>query len=217
VIVLASVTNTLVDFATNVVADLGLPGVFLLALMGSTGIPVPSEVTMLFAGYDAYAGHNTLLTVIIAGCLGDLAGATIAYSIGYFGRLELVERHGAKFHLTPANMARADRLFQRHGTPLIFFGRMIPLVRAFISFPAGAARMPYWRFAMYTVAGSAFWIGGWAIAGYELGPSYHSVQNKLHYVDIAVVVLLAVAVVYLLMRWHRRRQAALAGPADEQA
>jgi membrane protein DedA with SNARE-associated domain len=209
VIVLASVTNTLVDFATNVVADLGLPGIFLLSTMGSTGIPVPSEVTMLFAGYDVYQHHNTLVTVILAGLLGDLAGATIGYSIGYFGRLELVERHGAKFHLTPANMARGDRLFQRHGTPLIFFGRMIPLVRAFISFPAGAARMPYWRFLALTAAGSAIWISGWAIAGYELGPSYHSVQNKLHYVDIAIVVALVVGVVYLVVRRRRRRQAAL--------
>jgi membrane protein DedA with SNARE-associated domain len=86
---------------------------------------------------------------------------------------------------------------------------MIPLVRAFISFPAGAARMPYWRFLALTAAGSAIWISGWAIAGYELGPSYHSVQNKLHYVDIAIVVALVVGVVYLVVRRRRRRQAAL--------
>ena len=201
-LVLASVTNTLITFATHAVADLGLPGIFLLMVLDAMGIPAPSEITMLFAGYDVYTGHNSIVTVIAAGFLGDLVGASIAYGIGYFGRLELVERHGARFHLTPERMATGDRWFQRFGTPAIFFGRMVPLVRAFISFPAGAARMPFWRFLALSAAGALPWVAAWGIAGDALGPSYRSVQNQLHYVDDLIALLIVAGLAYFL--WRRR-------------
>jgi membrane protein DedA with SNARE-associated domain len=198
-----SVTNVLVNFATNVVADLGLPGVFLLMALDATGVPIPSEVTMLFAGFDVFKGHNTLAGVIAAGVAGDLAGASVAYAIGYYGRLELLERHGAKLHITPQRLALAERWFARFGTPAIFFSRMVPVVRSFISFPAGAARMPYGRFLGLSLLGVLPWVAGFAVLGRELGSRYTSLQSKLHYVDEAVLVLIVVAAIYLVVRSRR--------------
>jgi membrane protein DedA with SNARE-associated domain len=200
---IASITNVLVNFATNVVADLGLPGVFLLMGLDATGIPIPSEVTMLFAGFDVFKGHNTLAGVIVAGVAGDVAGASVAYAIGYYGRLELLERHGAKIHITPERLAMAERWFDRFGTPAIFFSRMVPVVRSFISFPAGAARMPYPRFVVLSLLGVLPWVVGFAVLGRELGSRYASLQSKLHYVDLAVAGLIVVGAIYLVVR-HRR-------------
>jgi membrane protein DedA with SNARE-associated domain len=203
---IASVTNVLVNFATNVVADLGLPGVFLLMALDATGIPIPSEVTMLFAGFDVFKGHNTLPGVIVAGVIGDLAGGSIAYAIGYYGRLELLERHGAKIHITPERLAMAERWFARFGTPAIFFSRMVPVVRSFISFPAGAARMPYPRFLVLSLLGVLPWVVGFAVLGRELGSRYQSLQSKLHYVDEAVALLIVVGAIYLVVRNRRARR-----------
>jgi len=203
----ASVTNALVNFATHIVTSLGLPGIFLLLVAGSSGIPVSSEAVMLFAGFDVFRGHFTLFEIIAAGILGDLTGATIAYLIGYYGRIELVRHHGRKIHLTPERMERAERWFDRRGAVAVFVSRMLPLVRAYTSFPAGAARMRYPKFLLLSFAGGLPWIAAWGILGRELGPSYHSVQNHLHYVDIAAVILIVAAIVYIVFRRMRNTEA----------
>lgn len=203
---LASVTNALVTLVTNIVTDLGWPGIFLLLVAGSSGIPVSSEAVMLFAGFDVYRGHFTLVEIIVVGIAGDLTGATIAYTIGYFGRMELVRRHGKKIHLTEERMDRAERWFARRGAQAIVISRMLPLIRAYTSFPAGAARMRYPKFIALSLAGGLPWIAAWGILGRELGSSYHSVQNQLHYVDIAALIVIVAAIVYLLYRRWRRAE-----------
>ncbi len=204
---LASVTNALVTLVTNIVTSLGLPGVYLLLVAGSTGIPVSSEAVMLFAGFDVYRGHFTLLDIIAVGIAGDLTGATIAYLIGYFGRMELIHRHGKKIHLTPQRMERVERWFDRRGAQAVLISRVLPLIRAYTSFPAGAARMRYPKFILLSLAGGLPWIAAWGILGRELGSSYHSVQSQLHYVDIAAVVLIVAGIAYLLIRRRRRTEA----------
>ncbi len=202
---LASVTNALVNVATTIIRDLGYPGIFLLLVAGSAGIPVSSEAVMLFAGFDVYRGHFTLPAIIVVGVLGDLVGATVAYSIGYFGRLELVERHGAKIHLTPERIARSERWFERHGTKVIPICRVLPLVRAYVSFPAGAARVPYLRFLVLSALGGIPWIALWGILGRAIGSHYHDVQRNLHYVDVAALVVIVAALLYYLVARSRRR------------
>jgi membrane protein DedA with SNARE-associated domain len=210
---LASVTSALINLITHVVADLGLPGVFLLLVLGSTGIPVSSEAVMLLAGFDAYRGHFALVAVLIVGVLGDLTGASIAYTIGYFGRMELIKRHGAKVHITPERIERAERWFERRGDAAVPISRLLPLVRAYTSFPAGAARMRYQRFLGLSLLGGLPWIAAWGIAGDLLGSRYHSVQNQLHYVDYAALALIVAAVAYILIRRHRRRKVGADGAA----
>jgi membrane protein DedA with SNARE-associated domain len=201
---LASVTNALVSVATTIINDLGYPGIFLLLVAGSAGIPVSSEAVMLFAGFDVYKGHFTLVAIILVGVLGDLVGASLAYAIGYFGRIELIQRHGGKIHVSPERLATAERWFQRNGALAVPICRILPLVRAYMSFPAGVARMPYPRFLALSALGGVPWIAFWGILGRAIGSHYHSVQSNLHYVDIAAVVLIAAAIVYLIM--HRRRR-----------
>jgi membrane protein DedA with SNARE-associated domain len=201
---LASVTNALVNVATTIINDLGYPGIFLLLVAGSAGIPVSSEAVMLFAGFDVYKGHFTLVAIILVGVLGDMVGASLAYAIGYFGRIELIQRHGGKIHVTPERLAVAERWFQRNGTLAVPICRILPLVRAYMSFPAGVARMPYPRFLALSALGGVPWIAFWGILGRAIGSHYHSVQSNLHYVDIAAVVLIAAAIVYLIMRRRRR-------------
>jgi membrane protein DedA with SNARE-associated domain len=201
---LASVTNALVNVATTIINDLGYPGIFLLLVAGSSGIPVSSEAVMLFAGFDVYKGHFTLVGILVAGVAGDLVGASLAYSIGYFGRIELIRHHGAKVHITPARLERAERWFARNGTIAVPVCRILPLVRAYMSFPAGVARMPYLRFLALSALGGVPWIAFWGILGRAIGSHYHSVQSNLHYVDIAAVVLIVAAIIVLIARRRRR-------------
>src|SRR5437660_9501895 len=116
---LASITESLVNFATNTVGDLGLAGIFVLMLLESACIPIPSEATMLFAGFNVSTGHHTLLAITVAGVLGNVVGSWVAYAVGYFGRVELLERHGSKLHISPRHLAWADRWFDRYGAPTV--------------------------------------------------------------------------------------------------
>jgi membrane protein DedA with SNARE-associated domain len=199
---IASVTSSLVSFVTHVITTLGMPGMFVLLMAASCGIPISSEAVMLFAGYDTYKGHFSVPEIIIVGVAADLAGATIAYAIGYFGMIELVARHGAKVHITPERLARAEHWFARYGATAVPISRILPLVRAYTSFPAGAARMPYARFLLLSLLGGLPWMAAWGLLGYELGPSYHSVQNHLHYVDYVGLALVVAIVGYLVYRWR---------------
>ena len=206
---LASVTDSVVTFATNLVRDGGLPAIFVLMLLESACVPIPSEATMLFAGFavtDAAASHHhlTLAGIVVAGVLGNLAGSWIAYAVGYFGRRELVETHGGRLHLNASHVAWADRWFERYGGASVFFSRMLPVVRTFISLPAGIARMGFWRFTVLTVAGCLPWVLALALVGNGVGSRWTQWKDGLHYVDYVVLALLVLGAVWLLVRRLRR-------------
>jgi len=210
VLVLASITDKLATFATNVVGDLGLPGVFLLMTLESACIPIPSEATMLFAGFNVHNGEYSLFAVTAVGVAANLVGSWVAYAVGYYGRLELVERHGNKLHIKQSHLALAERWFARWGAPAVFFSRMLPIVRTFISLPAGVARMPFWRFSVLTLLGCIPWVFALAFVGKQAADRWTSWRDSLHYVDYAVVALIVIGVVYLVVRRRRR-------PADATA
>jgi membrane protein DedA with SNARE-associated domain len=209
----ASLTGPLVDFATNVVGDLGTAGIFLLMLLDSACIPTSSEAIMLFAGFKVADGRFTLLEIVVAGVAGNLVGSWIAYGVGYFGRIELIERHGKWMHITPSQLAWADRWFERYGGVTVFFSRMLPVIRTFISLPAGVAKMPFWRFTVLSVLGIIPWVLAWAIVGREVGDNWDNLQEKLHYLDYAIVAGLVAGIVYLIVR--RRRGRTMGKPAPE--
>jgi membrane protein DedA with SNARE-associated domain len=155
---LASITDPIVELAVSVVAELGLVGIFVLMVLESACIPVPSEATMLFAGFNVARGEYSLLAATAVGSVANLVGSWIAYAIGYFGRVDLLEKHGRKLHINPKHLAWADRWFERHGDATVFFTRMLPIIRTFISLPAGVAKMPFWRFSVLTLAGCVPWV-----------------------------------------------------------
>jgi membrane protein DedA with SNARE-associated domain len=211
--VLASISETLVNETAHLVRDGGLPGIFALMAIASACIPLPSEVVMLFAGFavadpgqSASHHHLTLLGVIVAGLLGTMVGSWVAYAVGRGGRLELLERHGAKFHMGPTQIERADRWFQRHGEATVLFGRLVPLLRAFVSLPAGVARMPLGRFSVFSLIGTVPWVVGLALAGDALGDDWTTVRKAFEYDDYAIVVVVVVGLVYAFLRRRRARR-----------
>jgi membrane protein DedA with SNARE-associated domain len=212
-LVIASISETLVNETAHLVREGGLPVIFALMALSSACIPIPSEVVMLFAGFavadpgqSASHHHMTLVGVVLAGLLGTMVGSWIAYGIGRGGRLELFERHGAKLHMGSAQIERGDQWFQRHGEMAVLVGRFIPVVRAFVSLPAGVAKMPLGRFTLFSLLGSLPWVIGLAIAGHALGGDWTSVRKGFEYVDYVVLALLVAGIVYALVRRRRARR-----------
>ena len=218
-LVMASISETVVNETARLVRDGGLPAIFALMALSSACIPIPSEVVMLFAGFavadpgqSAAQHHMTLTGVVLAGLLGTIVGSWVAYGVGRGGRLELLERHGGKVHMGPAQISRADRWFRRYGEPAVLFGRLIPLVRAFVSLPAGVARMPFWRFTVLSAIGTLPWVLALALGGHALGSDWKSARTVFEYVEYAVVALVVIAIVYMIAR--RRRGGPTGGDAD---
>jgi len=203
---LASITDPIVDFAVGVVGDLGLVGVFVLMVLESACIPIPSEATMLFAGFNVAEGHYSLLAATMVASVANLVGSWIAYGIGRAGRVDLIERHGRKVGISPKHLAWADRWFQRHGDSTVFFTRLLPIVRTFISLPAGVAKMPFWRFSALTLAGCIPWMLMLTFIGVQAGERWASWKDWLHYVDYVVAAAIVLGAVYLVARWWRDRR-----------
>jgi membrane protein DedA with SNARE-associated domain len=205
-LVVASLTGPLVNFATNVIDSLGVFGVALMtATSGVIGVP-GTEPTMLFAGFDvSSAGHHhlTIIGIIVGGVIGDVLGGVIAYSIGYFGRRELIERHGAKLHVSASRLDRAHRLFDRYGPPMIFVSRLLPGVRAIFPYAAGVSEMAFGRFVAFAALGSVAWITGLAFLGKAVGSNWKSWRNHLEYGDYALAAIVVLIVAYVVLRRFR--------------
>jgi membrane protein DedA with SNARE-associated domain len=204
----ASITDPLVQFAVDVVDKLGLPGIFALMVAESACIPIPSEATMLFAGFNVAEGHWSLFVVVCVGVLANVVGSWIAYAVGYYGRIDLLEKHGAKLHIKPKHLEWADNWFKRYGDATVFFSRMLPIIRTFISLPAGVAKMPFWRFTLFTLAGCVPWVFMLTFIGREVGDNWERWKDKLHYVDYAVAAAIVIGIVYLVIRARRSRSGA---------
>jgi len=186
-------------------------------------LPAASELVMLYAGVvasGALAGQNVVIfghqidshfwgyvAMSLAGVAGQTVGSIIGWAIGLYGGRPLVERHGRWLHLGPENLDRAERWFDRWGDWAVFLGRMPPVVRSFVSIPAGLARMPLGRFTLYSVLGTIPWCFGIAGAGWALGSSWETFHHDFRYVEV----LVGVGVLALLVWYLRRRRATKMG------
>jgi membrane protein DedA with SNARE-associated domain len=201
----ASITGPLVDLATHLIRSLGLAGVAVLtASSGLIGAP-GSEPTMLLAGFNVFQRHLSLVGIIVAGVVGDMVAATIAYAIGYFGRRELLERQAGKLHLSAGRLDTAHRWFERHGEPVVLVSRVTPFVRAVFPFAAGVAEMRFWRFFVFATLGSVIWISGLGVLGQAVGSNWESWRHHLEYADYVAAAIALVAIAYLLVRRYRSR------------
>lgn len=204
------VVEPIVDVATEFIGSAGVVAVFLLMTLESACIPIPSEAIMLFAGFSVSKGELTMFGIVTAGVLGNLAGSWIAYAAGYYGRLDLLEKNKL-IHISPKQLKWADDWFERYGAATVFFSRMLPIVRTFISLPAGVAKMPFWRFSAYTLAGSVPWVLMLALIGQSVGDNWEQWRHKLGYLDYVVLVAIVAGVVYLLIKRQRR-----GGPDEDE-
>jgi membrane protein DedA with SNARE-associated domain len=205
-LLLASVTDKVVEpiieVATDFIGSAGELGVFLLMVLESACIPVPSEAIMLFAGFSVSEGEMSLFGIVVAGVLGNLVGSWIAYAVGYYGRLDLLEKNKL-IHISPKHLKWADDWFARYGNATVFFSRMLPIIRTFISLPAGVAKMPFWRFSAYTLLGSIPWVLMLAIVGEKVGENWEDWRHKLGYLDYVVLAVIVVGVGYWLLKRRR--------------
>jgi membrane protein DedA with SNARE-associated domain len=203
---LASISDKVVDPIVNVATDFigsaGVVAVFLLMTLESACIPVPSEAIMLFAGFSVSEGELTMFGIVTAGVLGNLAGSWISYAVGYYGRLDLLERNKL-IHISPKHLKWADDWFERYGAATVFFSRMLPIVRTFISLPAGVAKMPFWRFTAYTLAGCIPWVLMLALVGKSVGDNWEEWRHNLGYLDYVVLAAIVGGAVYLLVKRRR--------------
>ena len=205
---------------TSVIGDYGLYAVFGLILVDAI-LPAASELVMLYAGAvaaGAFAGHNVTflgaeidstfwayIAIATAGTVGYVIGSLIGWGIGYYGGRPFLERRGRWFHITPDRLDRAESWFARYGDWAVLLGRVVPVVRSFISIPAGVLEMPLGRYTVLTAIGSAAWCFGIAGAGVALGSSWEHFHESWRYADYAVALLVVLAVGYGAFKLERRR------------
>jgi membrane protein DedA with SNARE-associated domain len=198
-----SVIDVLVQWATGLIGDWGLPAVFLLMLLESACIPVPGEAIMPFAGFAVSEGDMTLLSITVAGVAGNVAGSWIAYAVGLYGGRPFIDRYGKYILLRHHHVELAERWFARYGAATVFFTRCLPIVRTFISLPAGIARMPFWKFTLYTLLGCIPWVFFLGWLGVRLGEHWEDIRPYLHYADYAVVAALVAIAVWAVLKWRK--------------
>jgi membrane protein DedA with SNARE-associated domain len=212
-----AISALLVTVATHVIRSLGYAGLGLLVGMSAVIALPGTELPTLFAGFNVYQHHLVLVGVILAGAAGDVIGACVAYAIGRYASMELIERHGAKFHAKPEDLQRAHSWFERYGTPTIMVSRWLPVVRAAFPYAAGVARMSFWRFVVMATIGSLVWIGGLAVLGDAVGRQWQTWKHHLDYVDYAGIAILVVLIVWGIARWVRRAREDEAGARADVA
>jgi membrane protein DedA with SNARE-associated domain len=198
-----NIIETISDFIISVIEQLGYAGVFVGMTLESCGLPIPSEVIMPFAGFVVWEGGLTLIGITLAGTLGCLAGSLIAYYIGLWGGRPLLERYGKYVLIRKRELDLADKWFDKYGDRAVFVSRLLPVVRTYISFPAGLVNMDVKKFSLYTVLGSLLWCFGLAYIGVLLGPHWVDIEGLFRYLDIAVIVGIIALVAYLI--YHRKR------------
>jgi membrane protein DedA with SNARE-associated domain len=210
----AGVTSTL----TSLIGDHGLYAVFLLMAIDAV-FPAASELVMVYAGAlaaGAFAGQSVdlfgttisshawaYIAMALSGTLGYLVGSIAGWAIGLYGGRPLLERHGRWFHLSGERLDRAERWFDRWDDWAVLLGRITPLVRSFISIPAGVFRMPFWRYTVLTLIGSAVWCFAFAGIGFALGKSYETFHHDFRFVDYFIGAAVVAAVAWLLVRRFR--------------
>ncbi len=210
--VLETIDAIVLPFIDALYSRLGYVGVFIAMTIESAAIPLPSEIILPFAGWSVSRGLTEPLTnspwtfwgAVVAGVLGNTAGSLVGYAIGAFGGRPLVERYGRYVLISAHDLATAERWFARYGEATVFFSRMLPIVRTFISVPAGVARMPLWRFLLFSVLGAIPWVMLLVWGGVVLGDHWLDLKTSLKGLDYLVAGLLALAVGLFVWRHVKR-------------
>ncbi len=199
------ILEALAAFVIYVISQMGLPGIVLLMAIESACIPLPSEVIMPFSGYLVFLGKYSLWSVGLAGAFGCVVGSVPAYYLGMYGGRPLIEKYGKYILMSLHDLDMADRWFDRHGEATVFFARLLPVIRTFIAFPAGVARMEMKRFIAYTFAGSLPWCLGLAYIGMVMGEQWPTLRGYFHKFDLLIGAVIVAGIVWYVRRHFKHR------------
>lgn len=195
----------------QVIQSTGYVGVFVLMTAESALIPIPSEITMPFAGYLASVGKFNLYAIILIGALANLAGSLIAYGIGMWGEdsfiRKVVKKYGKWVLITEDEYTKSEKWFRKYGEKIVFFSRVLPIVRTFISLPAGVAKMKLGKFCLFTLIGSLIWSAFLTYIGFALGRNWHSIETYYRRFEFVIIIAgLALAAYYLRHKWSKLKR-----------
>lgn len=208
---ISRIISVLSVYIVAVISKAGYGGILLLMAIESACIPLPSEIIMPFSGYLVHTGRFSLFWVATAGALGCNLGSLVAYYVGYYGGRPLVERYGSYILLSHKELDWADHFFARYGDRTVFISRLLPVIRTFIALPAGIARMPQWRFHVYTFLGSWPWCLALAYIGMRLGEKWDTdprLKMWFHRFDAVIALLLVTGIVWFVWsHWQHRIRA----------
>jgi membrane protein DedA with SNARE-associated domain len=213
--------HQLVEFLMNLFQTIGWFGVVVIMAFESANIPIPSEVTMPLSGWmlvqaRGLTAWHALLLGGLWGAVGCTIGSVISYALGAWGGRPLVERYGSYILVNEEDLEKADRWFARWGDWAAFISRLLPIVRTFISFPAGVVRMHFWRFVIYSFVGSFIWCGLLALGGYYFGEHWEELRAMMRPFDIPIAVVIIAAFVYYVYH-HIRKNRDKAEAADAES
>jgi len=214
----AKIIEILSAFVVATISALGYPGIVLLMGIESACIPLPSEVIMPFSGYLVYTGRFNLWSVAVAGAVGCVVGSLVAYWVGMYGGRPLIEKYGRYVLVSRRDLDLADRWFAKYGELIVFTSRLLPVIRTFIAFPAGVARMNLSRFVAYTFLGSLPWCLGLAYVGQKLGEQWDkndTLRSWFHRFDFVIVIIGVLAVIWWV--WRHIKESRREDAGEKQA
>jgi len=195
-----SILETIGGWIIHVISGMGYPGIVLLMAIESANIPLPSEIIMPFSGYLVYTGQFNLWWAGFWGAIGCVLGGALSYWIGMIGGRPLIEKYGKYILISHHDLDLADRWFKKHGEAAVFVGRLLPVVRTFISFPAGIARMNFGRFVLYSFLGSFPFCLLLAYIGKKLGDQWENLRSYFHRFDLLIGIIIIAAVTWYIWR-----------------
>lgn len=202
--------NQIAHSVQQLVVDLGYPGLFLLIVLESTMVPIPSLLVMPFAGFLASKGVFSLPAILVINSVAALTGSMLSYWLGAAGGKPLLLKYGKYVFVRPKDIEKTEEYFAKHGGKTIFIGRFLPVVRHLISIPAGIARMPIPSFAALTTAGASMWGGGLMLLGFWLGENWEPVVKKAKKFDLVIAGLMVLLIVGVAARFYLKRKQAQA-------
>jgi membrane protein DedA with SNARE-associated domain len=189
----------------DIVAGAGYWGIFIAMFVESMGIPLPSEVTMPFGGYLVSLGKLGFWPVVIAGTIGNILGSLVFYIIGATGGRVFLKKFGKYILFNEKHLDTADRWFARYGEATVFFGRLLPVVRTYISFPAGISRMPLGKFLLYSTIGVIPWCWLFTYIGIKLGQNWEEIHGIFHYLNYVVLLIIILILLFFWKKGLRKR------------
>jgi membrane protein DedA with SNARE-associated domain len=198
------ILSPIVQFITSIISGLGYGGIFMLMILESALIPIPSEIIMPFSGFLVSAGKMGAAGVILAGSFGNLVGSVATYFLGIkLGRVFLI-KYGKYILFRPHHLAFTEELFHKYGEKIVFVGRLLPAVRTYVSLPAGIGRTNFLKFTAYTLAGSLIWNTILTYAGIQLGHNWKHIDQYSRYLDIIAAIAVIAFVIWIVYKNRKK-------------